>query len=60
MRKVLIEKIGNATNVTAWDTKKPDKKVTKSYNKGADFVIENNVLIIDDSNNVFPKQKTLN
>ena len=49
MRKVLIEKIGNATNVTAWDTKKPDKKVTKSYNKGADFVIENNVLIIDDS-----------
>ena len=59
MRKVLIEKVGDATNVTAWDTKKPDKKVTKSYNKGADFVIENNVLIIDDSNNVFPKQRIL-
>ena len=59
MRKVLIEKVGNATNVTAWDTKKPDKKVTKSYNKGADFVIENDVLIIDDSNNIFPKQRIL-
>ena len=59
MRKVLIEKVGDATNVTAWDTKKPDKKVTKSYNKGADFVIENDVLIIDDSNNIFPKQRIL-
>ena len=29
MRKVLIEKIGNATNVTAWDTKKPDKLCRK-------------------------------
>lgn len=40
MRKVLIEKIGDATNVTAWDTKKPDKKFTKSYNKGANFIIK--------------------
>ena len=31
MRKVLIEKVGDATNVTAWDTKKPDKKVTKNH-----------------------------
>ena len=29
MRKVLIEKIGNATNVTAWDTKKPYAKHIK-------------------------------
>ena len=59
MRKVLIEKIGDATNITAWDTEKPDKKVTKSYNQGANILIENDVLIIEDSNNVFPKQRIL-
>ena len=59
MRKVLIEKIGNATNVTAWDTKIPDKKVIKSYSQGANTLIENDVLIIEDSNDIFPKQRIL-
>lgn len=59
MRKVLIEKVGSTTRVTTWDTKIPDKKVIKSYSQGANFVIENDVLIIDDSNNIFPKQRIL-
>ena len=59
MRKVLIEKVGSTTRVTTWDTKKPDKKVIKSYNQGANILIENDVLIVEDSNNIFPKQRIL-
>ena len=59
MRKVLIEKVGSTTRVTAWDTKIPDKKVIKSYNQGANTLIENDVLIIEDSNDIFPKQRIL-
>ena len=59
MRKVLIEKVSNTTRVTTWDTKNPDKKVIKSYNQGANTLIEKDVLIVEDSNNVFPKQRIL-
>ena len=59
MRKVLIEKVSNTTRVTTWDTKNPDKKIIKSYNQGANTLIQNDVLIIEDSNNVFPKQRIL-
>lgn len=59
MRKVLIEKVGSTTRVTAWDTKIPDKKVIKSYSQGANTLIENDVLIIEDSNDIFPKQRIL-
>ena len=57
MRKVLIEKVSNTTRVTTWDIKKPDKKVIKSYNLGANTLIENDVLIIEDLDDIFPKQR---
>ena len=54
-RKILIQKVGSSTVVKQWDTKTPDKIRTYTYNKGADFQLENNRMVIEAEANAYPK-----